>query len=88
MEGKLGSLTIGKAADIMLLRSGALALAPVSDPVAAIVIGGHAGAVDAVLVAGVPVKWNGALLNQSVGRAMALVQRSRDYLMPDRAASA
>ena len=88
MEGKLGSLTIGKAADIMLLRSGALALAPVSDPVAAIVIGGHAGAVDAVLVAGVPVKWNGALLNQSVGHAMALVQRSRDYLMPERAASA
>ena len=62
------------------LRSDALALAPVSDPVAAAVIGGTAGAVDAVLVEGVPIKWNGRLLDGSIDRARALVEATRDYV--------
>jgi len=81
MAAKIGSLTVGKSADIVMLRADALSLAPVSDPVAAVVIGGTGGAVDAVLVEGVPVKWNGALLHAALGRALALVQDARDYLM-------
>ena len=80
MEAKLGSLSVGKSADLVMLRSDALALAPVSDPVAAAVIGGTAGAVDAVLVEGVPIKWNGRLLDGSIDRARALVEATRDYV--------
>jgi cytosine/adenosine deaminase-related metal-dependent hydrolase len=81
MAAKIGSLTVGKSADIVMLRADALSFAPVSDPIAAVVIGGTSGAVDAVLVEGAPVKWNGALLHAALGRALALVQDTRDYLM-------
>jgi len=59
---RIGSLTPGKQADIVLLRSGDLNLTPVVDPVHAIVF--HAGTanVDTVLVEGHPVKRGGKLL--------------------------
>jgi cytosine/adenosine deaminase-related metal-dependent hydrolase len=85
MEAKIGSLTVGKSADMVMLRSGALALAPVTDPVAAVVMGGQAGVVESVLVAGVPAKWGGRLLHASVDRARALVERSHDDLLGARA---
>ena len=50
------------------------------DPIAALVLGGHAGNVEAVIVEGRPVKWNGRMLDCDPRRAIALLEQSREYL--------
>jgi 5-methylthioadenosine/S-adenosylhomocysteine deaminase len=77
---RIGSLTPGKAADIILIDRNALNLAPMGDPVDALVLGGHAGNVVGVLVAGNVVKWNGRLVAADARRALDLLERSREYL--------
>jgi 5-methylthioadenosine/S-adenosylhomocysteine deaminase len=80
LESKIGSLTPGKDADFILLRSDALNLAPVNDVVGTVVLGGHAGNVDSVFVAGKPVKWAGQLLGVDVAHVVKLATASRAYL--------
>jgi cytosine/adenosine deaminase-related metal-dependent hydrolase len=65
---RIGSLTPGKQADIVLLRSDDPNLSPVVDPIHSIVF--HAGTanVDTVLVAGRPVKRAGKLLYAGFAR--------------------
>jgi len=80
LESRIGSITPGKRADLILVRKDALNLAPTIDPIGALVIGGHAGNVEAVLVEGRPVKWDGRLLTADVERARTLLDRSCGYL--------
>jgi len=78
LEHKIGSLTPGKQADVVLLDADALNLFPVTDPVAAIVL--HAGIanVETVLVAGRVVKRAGKLLYPDLPRRKAqLAEASR-----------
>lgn len=78
LEHRIGSLTPGKQADIVLLDADALNLFPVTDPVAAIVL--HAGIanVETVLVAGRIVKQSGKLLYPELPRRKAqLAEASR-----------
>jgi cytosine/adenosine deaminase-related metal-dependent hydrolase len=77
---KVGSLTPGKSADLILVPRQALNLAPMGDPVASLVLGGHAGNVEAVLVAGRAVKWGGRMLCCDPRHAVAQLERSREYL--------
>jgi cytosine/adenosine deaminase-related metal-dependent hydrolase len=77
---KVGTLSPGKSADLILVPRHALNLAPMGDPVASLVLGGHAGNVEAVLVEGRPVKWNGRMLGCDPTHAIALLERSREYL--------
>ncbi len=62
LEERIGSLSPGKQADIVLLRAGDINMFPVNDPVQAVVF--HAGRsnVDTVFVAGRRVKEGGRLL--------------------------
>ncbi len=46
------ALTVGKQADIVLIRRNDLNLAPFNDPAGSLVAAGHAGNVDTVLIAG------------------------------------
>lgn len=62
MGSLTGSLTPGKQADIVLIDATAVNLAPVSDPVGAIVLAAHPGNVDTVLVAGNVLKRHGRLV--------------------------
>jgi cytosine/adenosine deaminase-related metal-dependent hydrolase len=62
LAGKVGSITPGKKADIITVRVTDLNLAPVSDPVGAVVLAAHPGNVDSVFIAGRAVKRNGQLL--------------------------
>jgi cytosine/adenosine deaminase-related metal-dependent hydrolase len=80
LADKVGTITPGKDADLILVPRHALNLAPMGDPVGALVLGGHAGNVEGVIVAGRAVKWNGRLLNADPRRALELLERSRDYL--------
>ena len=80
LEAEIGSLTTGKSADLLLVPAGALNLAPIGDPIGALVLGGHAGNIEAVFVEGTPVKWGGKLLSADVSKALRLMERSREYL--------
>jgi cytosine/adenosine deaminase-related metal-dependent hydrolase len=62
LESKIGSITPGKKADIVLLRARDLNLFPVHDPLFCVVDLGHAGNVDTVIVDGVVRKRDGKLL--------------------------
>ena len=75
-EREIGSLAPGKRADVVLLRKDDLNLAPVIDPVAAIVM--HAGPanVDTVLVGGFVVKRAGKLLYLDLARQQARLAES------------
>jgi cytosine/adenosine deaminase-related metal-dependent hydrolase len=81
LGGRVGSLTPGKQADIVLLRADDLNLCPVVDPVRSIVL--HAGIanVDSVFVAGRAVKRGGALLRSDLAHQKAeLMASSRRIL--------
>lgn len=80
VEDRTGSLTPGKQADIVLIETRSLNMAPVIDPVAAVVLCADVSNVDTVLVAGTVKKRGGKLL-ADVDRARREVEASRDYLL-------
>ncbi|PCI03362.1 MAG: cytosine deaminase [Hyphomicrobiales bacterium] len=61
LDHKIGSLTPGKQADIVLLDATAINMHPVNDPVASILFHANTGNVDTVLIDGNIVKQDGAL---------------------------
>ena len=77
---RIGSITPGKRADIILVRRDALNLAPAIDPIGALVIGGHAGNVEAVFVDGRPVKWAGEMIAADVKAARRIFDLSCEAL--------
>jgi 5-methylthioadenosine/S-adenosylhomocysteine deaminase len=79
LESKTGSLTPGKQADIIILRTDSAAMLPINNPYGSIVYSAHPGVVDTVLVAGVAVKRDGRLL-ADLERVRGLAYASRDYL--------
>lgn len=62
LDDRIGSLTPGKKADLILLRAGDLNLVPVNNPLYAIVEQAHGGNVDTVFIAGIARKRAGKLL--------------------------
>jgi 5-methylthioadenosine/S-adenosylhomocysteine deaminase len=81
LDSEIGTLTPGKAADLILIRTDGLNFAPLNDPVAAVVLHAHACDVDTVLVAGEVVKRDGNLLHADTARAARLADESRDRIM-------
>jgi len=80
LEDTIGSLTPGKAADVILLRATDLSLSPLSDAVGTIVCCAHGANVDTVIVAGRVVKRGGVLVDIDVARIAADLVRCRDRL--------
>jgi cytosine/adenosine deaminase-related metal-dependent hydrolase len=74
IDHKVGSLTPGKQADIVLLRTDAIG--PVHDPVAAIVLQAGPRDVDSVLIAGRFRKRSGGLLGPDAAKIKADLERS------------
>ncbi len=81
LDSKTGSLTPGKEADIILLRTDRLNVTPLNDPIGAVVIGADTGNVDSVFIAGRAMKRNVQLLNVNLDRARKLAIESRDYVV-------
>ena len=81
LDSVCGSIEPGKAADLLVLRTDRLHLAPLNDPVATIVL--HAGPedVEAVLVGGLVVKEGGVLTGRRAAAARTLVEQSRDRIV-------
>ena len=77
---RTGSLTPGKKADVVIIDGGAVNVAPVIDPVAAVVCAADVSNVKTVIVDGEIVKDDFRLKAQLAGPRKA-VEASRDYLV-------
>lgn len=86
VEDRTGSLTPGKQADIVVIDATAVNVGPIHDPVAAVTLSADVSNVEHVLVAGQFRKRDFRLVGD-VGRAMQLVQQSRDHLVAAAAAA-
>src|SRR5690606_26910580 len=82
LESVTGSLTPGQKADVVIIDAGSLTMAPVIDPVAAVMLSADVSNVDTVIVNGSVKKRGGKLLGD-VERARRLVNASRDYLLEE-----
>jgi cytosine/adenosine deaminase-related metal-dependent hydrolase len=81
LEDKVGTLTPGKEADLIMLRTDRLNVIPLNDPIGAVVSVMDTGNVDSVFVAGKALKRKGALVGVDVNRIRKLVNDSRDYVV-------
>lgn len=79
LADRIGSLTPGKQADVVVLRADRPGVAPVYDPVGAVVQSMDRGDVDTVLVAGRVLKRGGRLLRDT-GELVERAERVRDRL--------
>ena len=77
----MGTLTPGKQADIVLLRTDRLNVTPLHDPVAAVVAGMDSGNVDTVIIAGRVMKQGGKLLHVDWSSVRKMVTESRDFVI-------
>jgi len=78
---KTGSLTPGKAADVVMLRTDRPNVFPVNDPIGAVVWSMDTSNVDSVFVAGKPMKRNGKLLHVDWNAVKKAVIESREYVL-------
>ena len=77
---RTGSITPGKKADLVIIDGSAVNVAPVIDPVAAVVCAADISNVDTVIVDGVIQKRDGKLVAELAAPRKA-VEASRDYLV-------
>ena len=78
---KIGTLTPGKEADLILLRTEQINVAPVNDPIGAVVLGMDSSNVDSVFIAGRLVKWHGRLVGVNVERLQRQAAQAREALL-------
>lgn len=77
----VGSLTPGKKADVILIDTLRPHLFPRNNVLATVVQGAGVDCVDAVLVNGRIVKWDGRLIGVELNQVLRRVQESHDYLI-------
>jgi cytosine/adenosine deaminase-related metal-dependent hydrolase len=80
LDGRIGSLTPGKQADVILLRRSDLNLAAARDPIAATVLHASVANVDTVIVAGELLKRDGRLLHYDLSRRLGELAASSDRI--------
>jgi 5-methylthioadenosine/S-adenosylhomocysteine deaminase len=78
---KVGSLTPGKDADIVLISTNTVNMVPLNDPWAAVVTCAEAGSVDTVLVRGRARKLAGRLVDVDLAALAAAAEASRDHVL-------
>ncbi len=81
LEEKVGSLTVGKAADLIMLRTDKINVIPINDPVTAVVAGMDTSNVDSVFIAGRAMKRHGKLLHVDWEAVKRMTLESRDYVV-------
>ncbi|MBI1731954.1 MAG: amidohydrolase family protein [Gammaproteobacteria bacterium] len=80
LDGKTGSLTPGKDADVILLDATAINVAPLNHVPGAVVTLMERSNVNTVMVAGKIRKWKGQLLDVDIVKLRSELEASRDYL--------
>src|SRR5262249_1729917 len=81
LESKTGSLTPGKEADVIMLRTDLSNVFPINAPSGAVVWGMDTSNVDSVWIAGVPRKRNGELIGVDLEKLRHMAYASRDYVV-------
>jgi cytosine/adenosine deaminase-related metal-dependent hydrolase len=80
LESKVGSLTPGKEADILILDAAAINVAPLNNVPGAVVSLMDRTNVETVIVAGKVRKWKGKLLDVDLPNLRRQLENSRDYI--------
>jgi hypothetical protein len=80
LDQKVGSLTPGKEADIIILDATAINVAPLNQVPGAVVSLMDRTNVETVIVAGTVRKWKGRLLDVNVDKLRSDLENSRDYI--------
>jgi cytosine/adenosine deaminase-related metal-dependent hydrolase len=78
---RIGTLTPGKDADILLLRATQPNVAPVNDTAGAVVLGMDTSNVDSVFIAGKAVKWRGRLVGVDLDGLQRRAEQAREALL-------
>jgi cytosine/adenosine deaminase-related metal-dependent hydrolase len=78
---RIGSITPGMKADLIMIRRDTWSMVPMNNPAGAIVESGHPGLVDTVFVNGRLVKRDGRLLDHSLSAVRRLAEEARDRIM-------
>jgi 5-methylthioadenosine/S-adenosylhomocysteine deaminase len=81
LDHKTGSLTPGKQADVVLLRTDRMNVTPLNDPATAVVAGMDTGNVDTVLIAGHLLKRGGKLLHVDWPAVRRAAAEARDHVI-------
>jgi cytosine/adenosine deaminase-related metal-dependent hydrolase len=81
LADKTGTLTPGKAADVIMLNTRRINVMPVNDPIGAVVWGMDTSNVDSVFIAGKAMKRNGELVGVDLNRVRDMVYESRDFVI-------
>jgi 5-methylthioadenosine/S-adenosylhomocysteine deaminase len=80
-DDKIGSLTPGKQADVVVIRCDHMNTYPVIDPVSTVVQQADTRNVETVFVAGKALKRDGKLVGADLGRARSLAASSLEHLL-------
>jgi 5-methylthioadenosine/S-adenosylhomocysteine deaminase len=81
LETKVGTLTPGKQADLIMLRTDRMNVTPLNDPATAVVAGMDTGNVDTVLIGGRVMKRHGRLLHVDWPALRDKAAESRDFVV-------
>jgi cytosine/adenosine deaminase-related metal-dependent hydrolase len=85
---KIGTLTPGKEADLVLVRANDINTMPLTNAAATVVQFAGVNNIDTVFIAGEVKKWRGTLRSKALGNDIAnlrkIVTESRDYLFAAR----
>jgi 5-methylthioadenosine/S-adenosylhomocysteine deaminase len=81
LGGQTGSITVGKKADLVLLRTDVYGMTPLNYIAGAVVESGNAQLVDTVFVDGKIVKRDGRLVGHDFARVRRLAEEARDRVL-------
>ncbi|HZB43351.1 MAG TPA: amidohydrolase family protein [Ilumatobacter sp.] len=81
LDAKVGSLTPGKKADIIMLRTDRMNVTPLNDPATAVVTSMDTGNVDIVMIGGRVMKRGGQLLHVDWPAVRRFASDSRDFVV-------
>jgi len=81
LDHKVGTLTPGKQADIVLFRTDRINVTPLNDPITAVVAGMDTGNVDTVIIAGRVMKRGGVLLHVDWPAVMRMADDARRHVI-------
>jgi 5-methylthioadenosine/S-adenosylhomocysteine deaminase len=81
LDGKIGTLSPGKEADIIMLAADRINVFPLNNVPGTVVTLMDTSNVETVFVAGKIVKWQGKLVDVDLGRLRRLIEKSRDGVL-------
>ncbi len=81
LDSKVGTLTPGKQADVIVLRTDRMNVTPLNDPATAVVSGMDTGNVDTVVIAGRVMKRHGELLHVDWPAVRRMAGEARDHVL-------